>query len=112
MLNMAAMLPHSQPLHDTMMLVGKSQNPLHGGTPADDAAPALTTSSQLWCTSAGRELQAWELAELIGFVINKMVTESRADAWFRRRLGLAAHVANTWLILAVALSQPLQACLA
>ena len=112
LLNIVALLPGSQPLRDTLMLVDKSQNPHFGSWPTDGMAPTLTTTSQLWCMSAGRELEAWELAALMGFDMNKMVLKDQTEAWFRRRLGLAVHVPNFGLILAAALAHPLQACLA
>ena len=77
----------------------------------DGMAPTLTTTSQLWAMSAGRELQAWELAALMGFDTNKMVLKGQTEAWFRKRLGLAVHVPNFGLVLAAALARPLQACL-
>ena len=106
------MLPQNQPLKDTLMLLDKSQNPPFGSWPTDGLAPTLTTTSQLWCMSAGRELQAWELAVLMGFDTNKMVLKGQTEAWFRRRLGLAVHVPNFGLVLAAAMANPLQACLA
>ena len=112
LLNIVAMLPQNQPLKDTLMLLDKSQNPPFGSWPTDGLAPTLTTTSQLWCMSAGRELQAWELAVLMGFDTNKMVLKGQTEAWFRRRLGLAVHVPNFGLVLAAAMAHPLQACLA
>ena len=112
LLNIVAMLRQNQPLKDTLMLVDKSQNPQFGGLPTDGLAPTLTTTSQLWCMSAGRELQTWELAMLMGLDINKMVLKGQTEAWFRRRLGLAVHVASFGLVLAGAMAHPLQACLA
>ena len=106
------MLPQTQPLKDTLMLVDKSQNPPYGTWTADRLAPTLTTTSQLWCMSAGRELQAWELAVLMGFDVNTMVLKGQTEAWFRRRLGLAVHVPNFGLVLAAAMAHPLRACLA
>ena len=112
LLNIVAMLRQNQPLKDTLMLVDKSQNPPFGALPTDGLAPTLTTTSSLWCMSAGRELQAWELAVLMGLDINKMVLKGQTEAWFRRRLGLAVHVPNFGLVLAGAMAHPLQACLA
>ena len=112
MLNIAAMLPQSQPLQDTLMLVEKSQNPGFGSWPTAGMAPTLITNSQLWCMSAGRELEAWELAVLMGFDTSQMVLKGQTEGWFRKRLGLTVHVANFGLVLAAAMAVPLQACLA
>ena len=112
MLNIVAMLPQCRPLHDTLMLVDKSQNPGFGSWPCDGMAPTLTTASHLWCMSAGRELEASELALLMGFDTSKMVLKGQTEAWFRKRLGLTVHVANFGLVLAGAMALPLQACLA
>ena len=112
LLNMLAMLPQSQPLDHTLMLVDKSQNPPFGTWPTDGLAPTLTTTSQLWCMSAGRELKAWELALLMGFRTNNMVLKGQSEAWFRKRLGLAVHAPNFGLVLAAAMAHPLRACLA
>lgn len=111
LLNIVAMLPQSQPLKETLTLVDTSQNPPFGSMPFDGLAPTLTTTSHLWCMSAGRELRAGELAALMGFDINKIVLKGQSEAWFRRRLGLAVHVPNFGLILAAALAHPLRACL-
>ena len=110
-LNVAAMLPQSQPLQDTLMIVDKSQNPGFGSWPCDGMAPTLTTNSSLWCMSAGRELKAWELALLMGFDTSKMVLKGHTESWFRTRLGMTVHVANFGLVLAAAMSQPLRMCL-
>jgi hypothetical protein len=67
LLSIVAMQPRSQPLKETLTLVDTSQNPLFGSMPSDGLAPTLTTTSQLWCMSAGRELRAGELAALMGF---------------------------------------------
>ena len=112
MLNIAAMLPQSRPLQDTLLLVEKSQNPGFGSWLTDGMAPTLTTNSQLWCMSAGRELGAWELAVLMGFDTSQMVLKGQTEGWFRKRLGLTVHVANFGLVLAAAMALPLQACLA
>ena len=111
LLNIIALLPGSQPLQDTLMLVDKSQNPPFGSWPTDGMAPTLTTTSQLWSMSAGRELQAWELAALMGFDTNRMELQGQTEPWFRKRLGLAVHVPNFGLVLAAALARPLQALL-
>ena len=112
MLNIAAMLPQSNPLQDTLMLVDTSQNPPHGTRPHDGMAQTLTTTSQLWCMSAGRELKAWELAALMGFDTSKMALKGQTEAWFRKRLGLTVHVANFGLVLAAVVARPLRSCLA
>ena len=111
LLNIVALLPRSHPLNDTLMLVDKSQNPPFGSLPADGLAPTLTTTSQLWCMSAGRELTASELAALMGFDTKRMVLKGQTEAWFRKRLGLAVHVPNFGLVLAAAMAQPLKALL-
>ena len=111
LLNIIALLPGGQPLQDTLMLVDKSQNPPFGSWPTDGMAPTLTTTSQLWSMSAGRELQAWELAALMGFDTNRMELQGQTEAWFRKRLGLAVHVPNFGLVLAAALARPLHALL-
>ena len=111
-LNIAAMLPQSNPLHDTLMLVDKSQNPGFGTWISDGMAQTLTTNSQLWCMSAGRELEARELAALMGLDTSKMALKGQTEAWFRKRLGLTVHVANFGLVLAAVMAGPLQSCLA
>ena len=111
-LNIAAMIPQSHPLQDTLMLVDKSQNVGFGSWATDGMAPTLTTNSQFWCLAAGRELGARELAVLMGFDTHNMVLKSQTEAWFRKRLGLTVHVANFGLVLAAAMALPLQACLA
>ena len=112
MLNVAAMLPQSNPLQDTLMLVDKSQNPGFGSWASDGMAQTLTTNSQLWCMSAGRELTTLELAALMGFDTSKMALKGHTEAWFRKRLGLTVHVANFGLVLAAVMAAPLQLCLA
>ena len=112
MLNIAAMLPQSNPLQDTLMLVDKSQNPGFGTWTSDGMAQTLTTNSQLWCMSVGRELKAWELAALMGFDTSKMELKGQTEAWFRKRLGLTVHVANFGLVLAAVVAWPLRSCLA
>ena len=112
MLNIVAMLPQSNPLQDTLMLVDKSQNPGFGTWPSDGMAQTLTTTSQLWCMSAGRELTARELAALMGFDTSKMALKGQTEAWFRKRLGLTVHVANFGLVLAAVVAGPLRQCLA
>ena len=94
------------------MLVDKSQNPGFGSWLRDGMAPTLTTNSELWCMSAGRELKACELALLMGFDTSKMVLLGQTESWFRKRLGLTLHVANAGLILASPLVPPLKTCLA
>ena len=111
-LNIVAMRPQSKPLQDTLLLVDKSQNPGFGTWPHDGMAQTLTTTSQLWCMSAGRELKAWELAALMGFDTSKMALNGQTEAWFRKRLGLTVHVANFGLILAAVTALPLRSCLA
>ena len=108
LLNIMALLPQSQPLQDTLLLVDKSQNPPFGPLPTDGLAPTLTTTSQLWCMSAGRELRAWELAALMGFDCHHLVLKGQTEAWFRKRLGMTVHVSNFGLVLAAAMSHPLQ----
>ena len=108
LLNIMALLPQSQPLQDTLLLVDKSQNPPFGPLPADGLVPTLTTTSQLWCMSAGRELRAWELAALMGFDCHHMVLAGQTEAWFRKRLGMTVHVANFGLVLAAAMAHPLR----
>ena len=108
LLNTVALLPQSLPLQDSMLLVDKSQNPPFGSWPADGMVPTLTTSSQLWCMSAGRELQTWELAALMGFDCNKMDLSHYSEAWFRKRLGMAVHVPNFGLVMAAAMSHALR----
>ena len=112
LLNIVAMLPQCRPLKDTLTLVDKSQNPPFGSLPADGLAPTLTTTSQLWCMSAGKELTASELAALMGFDTKQMVLQGQTEAWFRKRLGLTMHVPNCGLVLAAALALPLKALLA
>ena len=112
MLNIAAMLPQSNPLQDTLMLVDRSQNPGFGTWSSDGMAQTLTTNSHLWCMSAGRELNAWELATLMGLDTFKMDLKGQTEAWFRKRLGLTVHVANLGLVLAAVVAVPLQSCLA
>ena len=111
LLNIVAMLPQSHPLNDTLMLVDKSQNPPFGSFPVDGLAPTLTTTSQLWCMSAGRELKASELAALMGLDTKKMVLKGQTEAWFRTRLGLTVHVPNFGLVLAAVMAHPLKAFL-
>ena len=93
------------------MLVDKSQNSPFGALRDDGLAPTLTTSSSLWCMSAGRELKASELAALMGFDTKKMVLNGQTEAWFRKRLGLTVHVPNFGLVLAAAMAYPLKALL-
>ena len=112
MLNIAAMLPQSNPLQDTLMLVDRSQNPGFGTWSSEGMAQTLTTTSHLWCMSAGRELNAWELATLMGLDTFKMDLKGQTEAWFRKRLGLTVHVANFGLVLAAVVAVPLQSCLA
>ena len=110
-LNIVSMLPQCHPLNDTLMLVDKSQNPPFGSLPDDGLVPTLTTTSQLWCMSAGRELKASELAALMGLDTKKMVLKGQTEAWFRKRLGLTVHVPNFGLVLAAAMAHPLKAFL-
>ena len=112
LLNVVAMLPQSHPLNETLLLVDKSQNPPFGSLPADGVAPTLTTTSQLWCMSAGRELTTPELAALMGLDMKQMVFTGQSESWFRKRLGLTVHVPNCGLVLAAAMAQPLKALLA
>ena len=112
LLNIMALLPLNQPLRDSLMLVDKSQNPPFGPLPTDGLAPTLTTNLQLWCMSAGRELETWELAALMGFATNRMMLTGQTEAWFRKRLGLSVHVTNFGLVLAAVMAHPLQACMA
>ena len=109
LLNIMALLPQCHPLHDTLMLVDKSQNPPFGSLPVDGLVPTLTTTSQLWCMSAGRELKASELAAMMGLDTNNMVLKGQTEAWFRKRLGLTVHVPNFGLVLAAAMAHPLKA---
>ena len=109
LLNIVALLRQSQPLQDTLMLLDKSQNPPFGA--CDGLAPTLTTTSQLWCMPAGRELKTWELAALMGFDTNNMVLKGQTEVWFRKRLGLIVHVAIFGLVLAAAMAHPLRALL-
>ena len=108
LLNIVALLPQSQPLDSTLILVDKSQNPPFAPLLTDGLSPTLTTTSQLWCMSAGRELLACELAALMGFNCSHMVLKGQTEAWFRKRMGLAVHVPNFGLILAAAMASPLQ----
>ena len=108
LLNVVALCPQSQPLHDTLLLVDTSQNPPFGSWPTDGMAPTLTTNTRLWCMSAGRGIEAWELAALMGFDCNGMELSGKTEAWFRKRLGLAVHVANFGLVMAAAVTHALR----
>ena len=108
LLNMFAVDPRHQPLKDTLALIDTSQNPPFGSYPTDGLAPTLTTTSQLWCLSAGRFLESWELAALMGLDTRTFKLKSHSDAWFRKRLGLAVSVPNFGLALMAAMAAPLR----
>ena len=75
-------------------------------------APTFTTTSQLWCLSAGRYLHTWELAALMSLDTQKLEHEGQSEPWFRKRLALAVQVANFGLALLAVLAKPLHWCLA
>lgn len=92
LLNLFASMRQHHPLSDTLLLVDTSQNPFFGSFPSDGMAPTFTTTSQLWCLSAGRYLHTWELAALMGLGTQKLKLEGQSEPWFRKRLGLAVHI--------------------
>jgi hypothetical protein len=112
LLNLYASMRQHHPLSDTLLLLDTSQNPSFGSFPTDGMAPTFTTTSQLWCLSAGRYLLTWELAALMGLDTQKLKFEGQSEQWFRKRLGLAVHVPNFGLALLSVLSTPLHGCLA
>ena len=112
LLNLFASMRQHHPLSDTLLLVDTSQNPPFGSFPSDGMAPTFTTTSQLWCLSAGRYLHTWELAALMGLDTQKLKLEGQSEPWFRKRLGLAVHVPNFGLALLAVLAKPLHECLA
>ena len=93
------------------MLAGTSHNPSYGPWPADDLAPTLTTTSHLWCMSAGRYREAWAVAALLGFTTRELVLNGQTEALFRKCSGLAAQVPNFAVALATVMAHPLAACL-
>ena len=105
-------LRQRHPLSDTLLLVDTSLNPFFGSFPSDGMAPTLTTTSQLWCLSAGRYLHTWELNALMGLDTQKINREGQSEPWFCKRLGLAVHVPNLGLALLALLAKPLHGCLA
>ena len=89
-------LPHNQHLKDSLALVDTSQNPGFGSYPMDGMAPTLTTTTQLWCLTAGRFMETWELVALMGLDTRTLKLNNHTDPWFRKRLGLAVHVPIFW----------------
>ena len=112
LLKLYAPMRQHHPLSDTLLLLDTSQNPSFGLFPTDGMAPTFTTTSQLWCLSAGRYLLTLELAALMGLDTQKLKFEGQSGQWFRKRLGLAVHVPNCGLALLSVLSTPLHGCLA
>ena len=112
LLNLYAFMRQHHPLSVILLLLDTSQNPSFGSFPTDGMAPTITTTSQLWCLSAGRYLLTWELAALMGLDTQKLKFEGQSEQWFRKRLGLAVHVPNFGLALLAVLAKPLHGCLA
>ncbi len=107
LLNLYASMRQHHPLSDTLLLLDTSQNPSFGSFPTDGMAPTFTTTSQLWCLSAGRYLLTWELVALMGLDTQKLKFEGQSEQWFRKRLGLAVHVPIFGFALLYVISTPL-----
>ena len=112
LLNLLAPMRQHHPLSDTLLLVDTSQNPSFGSFPSDGMAPTFTATSQLWCLSAGRYLYTWELVALMGLDTQKLKLHGQSQPWFRKRLGLAAHVPSFGLAILAVLAKRLHVCLA
>ena len=108
LLNIVAALPESLPLKDSLVLVDTSQNPPFGPCASDGMVPTLTTSSLLWCLSAGRYMEVWETAALMGIDTHNIEGDMSSEAWFRARLGAAVHVPNFGFALLALLAKPLR----
>ena len=73
-------------MSDTLLLLDTSQNPSFGSFPTDGMAPTFTTTSKLWCLSAGCYLLTWELAALMGLDTQKLKLAGQSEQGFRKRL--------------------------
>ena len=106
-LNAMALLPRAKPLTDTLLLGDTSQNPPYMSLAVDGLVPTLTTTSAVWCVSAGKYLQVWELAALMAVKTSEITFVGHSESWFRTRLGLAVHVGNFGLALMALMAVPL-----
>ena len=107
LLNVLALLPQARPLTDTLMVGDTSQNLHFMSLATDGLVPTLTMSSAMWCLSAGRHLEVWELAALMAVPVTDVTFAGQSEAWFRGRLGLAVHVGNFGLALLALHATPL-----
>ena len=60
--------------------------------------------------SAGRRLERWELAALMGLSAKTLRLNGQSEAWFRKRLGLTVHVPNFGLALTAFMAVPIASC--
>ena len=87
-LNAMALLPRAKPLTDTLLLEDTSQNPPYMSLALDGLVPTLTTTSAVWCVSAGKYLQVWELAALMAVKTSEVTFVGHNDALVSHAAGI------------------------
>ena len=102
-----ALLPRARPLTDTLLVGDTSPNPPYMSLAVDGLVPTLTRTPAVWCVSAGKYLQVWELAALMAVKTSEIIFSGHSESWFRTRLGLAVHVGTFGLALMALMAVPL-----
>ena len=108
-MNILALHPDAQPLNDTLMIAGISQNPGFGSLLFDGAVPTVTTTSALHCFQVGQALSTYQLSSLMGLDLEGVDLRGVQEAWMRRQLGLGVHIASFGLVLLAVMATPLDA---
>ena len=107
MLNVTALLPASQPLTNTRMVIDYSQSATMPAMQADGTTPTFTTSTSLWSMQAGEALTGADMAGLMGFRMEHIHLVGLTQPWFKKKLGLSVHVASFGVIMLAGIASPL-----